>query len=340
MAKKKKNNDFLIDAEGDDIPMMAEFETVSAEDAPKDLSKEFPVMPLRNLMIFPSIVMPISVGRQPTLKLVNQAFRTKESIVITTQKVGEIESPKQKDLFPIGVVGKVLRVFEMPGGNITAILQATGPKVKLEEITSTRPFLKGKVSLIEENMEEEKTDEFKTLIDTCKELSKKIIDLSDDISPDTAFALKNLDDNEVLVNFISGNFPFPIDEKYELLQMNDLKSRLYRLIQLLNKTIQLATLKQNIQMRTREDLDRQQKEYFLQQQIKNIQDELGNGQDGEIEELQKKGEKKLWKPEVKEIFDRELAKLERINPQSPDYNVQLTYLQTLLSLPWESIPRM
>lgn len=123
---------------------------------------------------------------------------------------------------------------------------------------------------------------------------QKIIDLSDDISPDTAFALKNLDDNEVLVNFISGNFPFPIDEKYELLQMNDLKSRLYRLIQLLNKTIQLATLKQNIQMRTREDLDRQQKEYFLQQQIKNIQDELGNGQDGEIEELQKKGEKKLW----------------------------------------------
>lgn len=335
MVKKTKNNEILVSAEGKDIPMMAEIETIPTEDTKEeDLTGELPVMPLRNLMIFPSIVMPINVGRQPTLKLVNQALQSKEPIVITTQKVGETESPKQKDLFPIAVIGKVLRVFEMPGGTITAILQATGPKVKLEEITSTRPFLRGKVSVIEEDMQDEKSDEFKTLIDTCKELSAKVIELSDEISPDTAFALKNLDNNEVLVNFISGNFPFPINEKYELLQMNDLKSRLYRLIQLLNKTIQLATLKQNIQMRTREELDRQQREYFLQQQIKNIQDELGNGQDDEIDELQKKGEKKLWKPEVKEIFDRELAKLERINPQSPDYNVQLTYLQTLLSLPW------
>lgn len=334
MVKKTKNNEILVSAEGNDIPMMAEIETLPVDNATDDLTGELPVMPLRNLMIFPSIVMPVSVGRQPTLKLVNQAFQSKEPIIITTQKVSEVDSPKQKDLFPIAVIGKVLRVFEMPGGTITAILQATGPKVQLEEITSTRPFLKGKVSVIEEDMKDEKSDEFKTLIDTCKELSAKVIELSDEISPDTSFALKNLDNNEVLVNFISGNFPFPINEKYELLQTNNLKDRLYRLIQLLNKYIQLATLKQSIQMRTREELDRQQREYFLQQQIKNIQDELGNGQDDEIDELRKKGEKKRWKPEVKETFERELSKLERINPQSPDYNVQLTYLQTLLSLPW------
>ena len=334
MVKKTKNNEILVSAEGNDIPMMAEIETLPVDNATDDLTGELPVMPLRNLMIFPSIVMPVSVGRQPTLKLVNQALQSKEPIIITTQKVSEVDSPKQKDLFPIAVIGKVLRVFEMPGGTITAILQATGPKVQLEEITSTRPFLKGKVSVIEEDMKDEKSDEFKTLIDTCKELSAKVIELSDEISPDTSFALKNLDNNEVLVNFISGNFPFPINEKYELLQTNNLKDRLYRLIQLLNKYIQLATLKQSIQMRTREELDRQQREYFLQQQIKNIQDELGNGQDDEIDELRKKGEKKCWKPEVKETFERELSKLERINPQSPDYNVQLTYLQTLLSLPW------
>lgn len=334
MVKKTKNNEILVSAEGNDIPMMAEIETLPVDNATDDLTGELPVMPLRNLMIFPSIVMPVSVGRQPTLKLVNQALQSKEPIIITTQKVSEVDSPKQKDLFPIAVIGKVLRVFEMPGGTITAILQATGPKVQLEEITSTRPFLKGKVSVIEEDMKDEKSDEFKTLIDTCKELSAKVIELSDEISPDTSFALKNLDNNEVLVNFISGNFPFPINEKYELLQTNNLKDRLYRLIQLLNKYIQLATLKQSIQMRTREELDRQQREYFLQQQIKNIQDELGNGQEDEIDELRKKGEKKRWKPEVKETFERELSKLERINPQSPDYNVQLTYLQTLLSLPW------
>lgn len=288
MVKKTKNNEILVSAEGNDIPMMAEIETLPVDNATDDLTGELPVMPLRNLMIFPSIVMPVSVGRQPTLKLVNQALQSKEPIIITTQKVSEVDSPKQKDLFPIAVIGKVLRVFEMPGGTITAILQATGPKVQLEEITSTRPFLKGKVSVIEEDMKDEKSDEFKTLIDTCKELSAKVIELSDEISPDTSFALKNLDNNEVLVNFISGNFPFPINEKYELLQTNNLKDRLYRLIQLLNKYIQLATLKQSIQMRTREELDRQQREYFLQQQIKNIQDELGNGQDDEIDELRKR----------------------------------------------------
>jgi ATP-dependent Lon protease len=293
-----RDADNILQAEGNDIPMMAEIETLPVDNATDDLTGELPVMPLRNLMIFPSIVMPVSVGRQPTLKLVNQAFQSKEPIIITTQKVSEVDSPKQKDLFPIAVIGKVLRVFEMPGGTITAILQATGPKVQLEEITSTRPFLKGKVSVIEEDMKDEKSDEFKTLIDTCKELSAKVIELSDEISPDTSFALKNLDNNEVLVNFISGNFPFPINEKYELLQTNNLKDRLYRLIQLLNKYIQLATLKQSIQMRTREELDRQQREYFLQQQIKNIQDELGNGQDDEIDELRKKGEKKRWKPEA------------------------------------------
>ena len=182
----------------------------------------------------------------------------------------------------------------------------------------------------------ENTDEFKALMDTCREQSMKYIEVSDRISSDTSVAIKNLETPELLVNFISSNFPFPIDSKFDLLSANSLKERLYRLIQVLNREIQLATLKQNIQLRTREDLDRQQKEYFLQQQIRNIQDELGQGENGDIEELRKKSQEKKWKKEVAKTFEKELAKLERINSQSPDYNVQLTYLQTLLALPWDT----
>lgn len=223
----------------------------------------------------------------------------------------------------------------MPGGNTTVILQSNGPKVNLDEITATRPYLQGKVSLIEEDMQVEKSDEMKALMDTCRELSTKYVEASERMSPDTAFAIKNLDEPEILVNFICTNFPFSQEDRYALLCINNLKDRLYRLIQVLNKEVQLATLKQNIQMRTREDLDRQQREYFLQQQIKNIQDELGNGQNDEVEELREKASHKKWRREVGETFEKEVSKLERINPQSPDYNVQLTYLQTLLALPWD-----
>lgn len=325
-----------MNTENEDISMLAEIETVPLEVSPEELENEFPVMTLRNMVIFPSVAMPVTVGRRATLKLVNTALREKTSIVISTQIVSEVENPELKDLFPVAVIGKVLRVFEMPGGATTVILQANGPKVHIEEITSTRPYLSGKISLIEEDMKVEKTDEFKALLDTCRELSTKYIEISDHLSPDAAFAIKNLENNETLINFICSNFPFSVEDKIDLLQINNLKDRIYRLIQILNKEIQLAALKQSIQMRTREELDRQQKEYFLQQQIKNIQDELGNSQDDEIEELRAKGKSKSWKKEIAENFEREVNKLERINPQSPDYNVQLIYLQTLLSLPWET----
>ena len=184
-------------------------------------------------------------------------------------------------------------------------------------------------------MEPTDPDEFKALMDTCIELSNNYIEASEQISPDITFALKNLPKNHILVDYICTNFPLSIEDKFHLLNQNTLKDRLYNLIQVLNRETKLANLKQDIQMRTREELDKQQREYFLQQQIKNIQDELGHGQDDEIEELRKKGKGKKWKKEVAEVFEREVSKLERINPQSPDYNVQLNYLQTLLALPWE-----
>ena len=335
MIKKTRKENFLMNTDSEDISMLAEIETAPAEVSIDELEKEFPVMTLRNMVMFPSVVMPVTVGRRTTLKLVNTALKNNSSIVIATQKVSEVENPGYKDLYPTAVIGKVLRVFEMPGGNTTVILQANGPKVHLDEITAVRPYLKGKVTPIKESMEAEKTDEFKALMDTCREQCLKFVETSEHMSPDTSFAIKNLDNPELLVNFICTNFPFTIEEKFELLDLSTLKDRLFRLIQILNREVQLAALKQSIQMRTREEIDRQQREYFLQQQIKNIQDELGNGQDDEIENLRTKGQAKRWKKEVADTFERELNKLERINPQSPDYNVQLTYLQTLLALPWD-----
>ena len=323
-----------MSSENEDISMLAEIDATPLEVSQEELENEIPVMTLRNLVLFPTVVMPVTVGRKATLKLVDAAMSDKSSIVVMTQKASDIENPGFDDLHPVGVISKVLRIIEMPGGATTVILQANGPKVRLNEITDTQPYLKGKVSVIPEENEIEKTDESKALIETCLNLSYKLVEASDRLNKEISFALKNLEKEDLMINFICTNFPFSIDTKFELLDINNIKERIYRLIKALNRELQMATLIYNIQMRTREDLDRQQKEYFLQQQIKNIQDELGNGMDEEIEDLRRKAIEKKWNSEVAETFNREVSKLERINPQSPDYNVQLSYLQTLLSLPW------
>lgn len=334
MVKKNKKENVFLNTENEDISMMAEIDATPEEISPEELEKDIPIMTLRNMVMFPSLVMPVTVGRKSTLKLVNSALKKKTSIAIACQTNSDVEDPGLNDLYQVAVVGKVLRIFEVPGGSTTVILQSNGPKVQLESVTATRPYLRGTISLRNEVMAVEDTDEFKALTDTCRELAQKYIEVSDRMSPDTSFALKNLDSNEILVNFICSNFPFSVEDKISLLEIDTLKERIYKLIQVLNKEIKLATLKQSIQMRTREDLDKQQRDYFLQQQIKHIQDELGNGEDDEIEELRRSGEQKKWPAEVANIFEKEVSKLERINPQSPDYNVQLTYLQTMLSLPW------
>ena len=335
VRRKKIETDSSIKTGNDELSMVTEIETAPENLSADELEKEFPIMTLRNMVMFPSVVMPVTAGRRTTLKLVHDAMKDKRHIIIATQKVAEVEDPGISDLHPVAVIGRVLRVFEMPGGNTTVILQASNIKVHLDEATGTRPYLRGKVSLIEEQMKSTDSDEFKALMDTCIELSNNYIEASEQISPDITFALKNLPKNHILVDYICTNFPLSIEDKFHLLNQNTLKDRLYNLIQVLNRETKLANLKQDIQMRTREELDKQQREYFLQQQIKNIQDELGHGQDDEIEELRKKGKEKKWKKEVAEVFEREVSKLERINPQSPDYNVQLNYLQTLLALPWE-----
>ena len=336
MSKKNKNEDFYMDSENEQISMIAEISTEIEDESTLKLEydKEIPVLALRNMVMFPHVVMPVTIGRNSSLKLVNTAFKKKLPIALVCQLSAEVDDPGYQDLFHIGVIARVLRVFEMPGGNTTAIMQSAGPKIHLDNIVRTLPYMKGMVTPLEEEEVDEHSDEFKALTESCKEQANKFVEKSERLAPDTAFAIKNLDHPMILVNFICANFPFNADEKVQLLRYNNLKDRMYRLIQILNREVRLADIKQAIQIRTREDIDRQQRDYFLHQQIKNIQEELGDGQDNDIDELRAKGARMNWPKEVADVFEKEVTKLERINPQAPDYSVQLTYLQTMLALPW------
>ena len=336
MSKKNKNEDFYMDSENEQISMIAEISTEVEDESTLKLEydKEIPVLALRNMVMFPHVVMPVTIGRNSSLKLVNAAFKKKLPIALVCQLSAEVDDPGYQDLFHIGVIARVLRVFEMPGGNTTAIMQSSGPKIHLDNIVRTLPYMKGMVTPLEEEEVDEHSDEFKALTESCKEQANKFVEKSERLAPDTAFAIKNLDHPMILVNFICANFPFNADEKVQLLRYNNLKDRMYRLIQILNREVRLADIKQAIQIRTREDIDRQQRDYFLHQQIKNIQEELGDGQDNDIDELRSKGVRMNWPKEVADVFEKEVTKLERINPQAPDYSVQLTYLQTMLALPW------
>ena len=332
---KRKNNNLFLNSDNDEISMLAEIKTEALEGETEiDINKDIPVIPLRNMVMFPQVVMPITVGRVSTQKLVNAAFKNSQLVAVVCQKHGDIEYPEFEDLYHIGVLVKILRIFDIPGGNMTVFVQSAGPKIKLESIVQSVPYLMGRISFIPEDNNSKKKDEFIVLIDSCKELANKYIEISEKLSPDTAIAIKNIDSAEMLLNFICTNFPFTVEEKIRLLKLDSLESRAYELLQILNRENQLAVIRQDIQMRTREDIDKQQREYFLQQQIKNIQNELGDSQQDQLDELKEKAKKKKWDKITAELFEHELSKLERMNSQAPDYSVQLSYLQTLLSLPW------
>lgn len=292
-----------------------------------------PVLPLRNMVLFPGVVLPISVGRESSLKLVNDAYKNNAYIAVVCQKLADTDSPDFSDLHATGTIGKIVRVLEMPDQSTTVIIQGL-KRFKLQNITETSPYLKGNVKLLEEVMPPKENKEFDALVDTCKDLTIRYIKASESLHQDSAFAIRNITNKMFLINFICTNLPLKKDEKMELLQYDSLQERAYHLLEILNREVQLADIKTSIQMRAREDIDQQQREYFLQQQIKTMQDELGGGQDQEVEEMRQKAKKMQWSKDVNDLFSKELAKLERTHPQSPDYSVQLNYLQTMLSLPW------
>lgn len=303
-----------------------------------DFEGEVPILPMRNMVLFPGVVTPVTVGRPSTLKLVKKAEKTNEFIATFCQKSPDTDEPQFDDLYTIGVLAKVLRILDMPDNSTTVILQAYSA-VELQELTATEPFLRGKVvNKNEEPIEDE--DEYKAVFDSCRERTITYIQETQN-NPEIAFAIRNSTDDrsKTMINFICTNLLFPIADKITLLKEPSLKKRAISLMSILSREIQLASIKNKIQSKTREDINQQQKEYFLHQQMKNILNELGNSEDIELEKLREKIAEKKFDDEVREIVEREASKLERLNPQSPDYNIQYTYLQTVLSLPWKTFTK-
>ena len=320
----QKNTAFqmIADIEGDYNDMML-----------GDVPEVVPVLPVRNLVLFPSVVSPILIGRESSKLLIQQAEKKHITIGVVTQRDPEVELPLQADLYDTGVYAKVVKTLTLPNGNITAIVQAQG-RMKVDKMLKSMPYLECKVSPLEELQPEKNDREFKTAVSDLREQVEKYIEVSEDIPDEASFAIKNITNDIMAVNFICSNMPFSVKEKMKLLEKELVKERLFNLMKIINREINLQNLKADIRNKTREDIDEQQRNYFLQQQIKNMQAEIGNGDSMEKQELLRKAAKKKWSMEIEKVFLKEADKLDNLNPQSPDFNVQLNYLQTLVNLPW------
>ena len=297
---------------------------------------ELPILPLRNLVLFPGVAMPIIIGREKSMNLIKDCMKRKALVGVVCQRDVEIEEPVRADLYDTGVVAEIIRVLDMPDGSTTVILQGK-KRLALHELTQEDPYLRGTISLLDDKMPKVQDKEFKALIAANKDLMLKMLMTAAEPQREIVFSLKNNRNAMYVVNFGCANLVPDNGERQMLLEIDELKGRAYKLLSFLNRENQLLELKANIQMKTQEDLDKQQKEYFLQQQIKTIQEELGgNTSDHDVQELKEKAKKKKWPDSVAETFDKELHKLQRLHPQSPDYSVQMQYVETIVNLPWET----
>lgn len=293
-----------------------------------------PILPLRNMVLFPGVAMPVIIGRPKSMRLIKEAVYKKSLIGVVCQKEMDTEDPILEDLYTTGVIADIVRVLEMPDGSTTVILQGK-KRFELNELTETDPYLSGKITVLEDTKPDKTDREFEALISTIKDLTIKMLGAVAEPPRDLIFSIKNNKNVLYVVNFSCSNIPSGSAEKQQLLLIGDLKERAYRLLFILNREYQLVELKASIQMKTHEDINQQQKEYFLQQQIKTIQEELGgNINELEIKELREKAGHKKWPAEVAQVFEKELRKLERLHPQSPDYSVQTQYVQNIVNLPW------
>ncbi|MDO4819739.1 MAG: endopeptidase La [Prevotella sp.] len=302
-----------------------------------DAPKEVPILPVKNVVLFPGVVTSVMVSRESSLALVKQADDKNLIIGVFTQHNHEADIPAKQDLLQIGVYAKVVKVLSLPGDKTTVILQAFA-RCRLQEITRKRPFLKGSVEMAVETCEKD-DEEIRAALEDCRNIAEQYI-LASEMPDEAAFALRNIRNNELMLNYVCTNMPFTLFEKMNLLECDTLKARVLGALTVLNRQLQLAQLHQHIRTKTREDIDQQQKTYFLEQQIKNIREELGEGESSpERKELYYKAEKKQWSAAVQEVFDKEMNKLDQINPQTPEYNIQLNYLETMVSLPWDECTR-
>ena len=298
-----------------------------------EMPETMPILAVRSLVLFPGVVSPILIGRESSMTLIRKAEKKGILIGIFTQRDAEVEMPIRSDLFDYGVVGKVLKTLTLPNGNITAIVQGLG-RIKLEDITKYHPYLEGHITNMPEEEPDKRDVEFRTAMEDLRQSVNQYVSMSDEIPDEAQFALKNVTNDIMALNFICSNLPFTTKEKMKLLQMDSVKERLFNTMRIVNREINLQNLKLDIRNKTRDDIDEQQRNYFLQQQIKNLQAEMGNESTPEKKDLLEKARQKNWPEEIEKYFYKEVEKLDQVNQNSPDFNVQLTYLQTLVNLPW------
>lgn len=326
-----------IDEDSDLIPLMTpeDEEEIQNELLPESL----PILPLRNTVLFPGVVIPITAGRDASVKLINDANANGKVIGVVSQKDENVEEPTLEDINTIGTVARILRVLKMPDGNVTIIIQGK-KRFEINEIITEKPYLTATIKEVPETKPDQGSEEFSAIVESIKDLALQIIKESPNIPSEATFAIKNIESNSFLINFVSSNMNLTVAEKQQLLEINDLKERALSTLRFMNLELQKLTLKNDIQSKVRYDLDQQQREYFLHQQMKTIQEELGGvSYEEEIEEMRERAKKKKWNDKVKEHFEKELAKMQRMNPQVAEYSIQRNYLDLYLDLPWNKFSK-
>lgn len=321
-----------IDSDADLIPLMTpeDEEEMNNEQLPASL----PILPLRNMVLFPGVVIPITAGRDKSIRLINDANAEGKVIGVVAQKDERVEEPGAADIHTVGTVARILRVLKMPDGNTTVIIQGK-KRFEIDEVTEEQPYLKATIREFAEERPEQGDGEFSTIIESIKDLAIQIIKESPNIPTEATFAIKNIESDSFLVNFVSSNMNLTVIEKQELLTISSLKNRALETLRYMNLELQKLEIKNDIQSKVRSDLDQQQREYFLHQQMKTIQEELGGvSHDQEIEEMRAKGKTKKWNEKTATQFEKELSKLQRMNPQVAEYAIQRNYIELLLDLPW------
>ncbi|QDO94804.1 endopeptidase La [Formosa sediminum] len=319
------------------IPLMTpeDEEEINKEQLPDTL----PILSLRNTVLFPGVVIPITAGRDKSIKLINDANAGGKVIGVVSQKDETIEDPSAKDIYETGTVARILRVLKMPDGNTTVIIQGK-KRFKINEVTTEDPYLKATISEVPEIRPANKNKEFLAIIESIKELSLQIIKESPSIPTEASFAIKNIESNSFLINFVASNMNLSVKEKQSLLEANDLKERALETLRYMNVEFQKLELKNDIQLKVQSDMNQQQREYFLHQQMKTIQEELGGvSYEEEIEEMRTRSKEKKWDETVAKHFEKELAKMQRMNPQVAEYSIQRNYLDLFLDLPWNEFSK-
>ena len=342
MAKTKFTNiDSLslqdIDQDAELIPLMTseDEEEINREELPETL----PILPLRNTVLFPGVVIPITAGRDASIKLINEANNGSKTIGVVSQKDEEVENPEAKDINKVGVVARILRVLKMPDGNTTVIIQGK-KRFQITQVVTEQPYMNAVIREMAQTKPEKDNAEFSAIIDSIKDLALQIIKGSPNIPSEASFAIKNIESPSFLINFVSSNMTLSVEEKQKLLEIDDLKERALATLKHMNMEYQKLELKNDIQSKVQSDMSQQQREYFLHQQMKTIQEELGGvSHEGEIEEMRERAKAKQWDDTVKKHFEKELSKMQRMNPQVAEYSIQRNYLDLFLDLPWNEFSK-